>query len=262
MRQDSVAALTVSVRSFCEARDRDQLHSPEDLAIALATKSAELLANFRFLTAEQVAQRPSSLFLDRSGKVASAACRFRDEDFHLVVDGFYEGLMLAASKGSWWLLPCDKGGWAAHVRECGRGMKLNILHIGVWRDRGERQNEGFAGGRSRETRTVGARCGRGENRWQGDTRFGYGVGRAMGVDLGGRLGIWKILRPPFSQAPKDLEIASSGRRRTAHSHTMATRQPAARSSARLRASRATLPSSFRRQKSVLEAGTAAKEHPQ
>ncbi len=57
MRLDSIAVLTESVRSFCEARDWDQFHSPKDLAIGLATESAELLANFRFLTAEQVVQR-------------------------------------------------------------------------------------------------------------------------------------------------------------------------------------------------------------
>ncbi len=54
---DSIAVLSRAVRSFCEARDWDQFHSPKDLAIGLATESAELLANFRFLTAEQVAQR-------------------------------------------------------------------------------------------------------------------------------------------------------------------------------------------------------------
>ncbi len=54
---DSLAALTTSVRSFCEARDWDQFHSSKDLAIGLATEAAELLANFRFLTAEQVTQR-------------------------------------------------------------------------------------------------------------------------------------------------------------------------------------------------------------
>ena len=52
-----MAALTTAVRSFCEAREWDQFHSPKDLAIGLATESAELLSNFRFLTPEQVTQR-------------------------------------------------------------------------------------------------------------------------------------------------------------------------------------------------------------
>ena len=54
---DSIAALTASVRSFCEARDWDQFHSPKELAIGLTTEAAELLANFRFLTTEQVGER-------------------------------------------------------------------------------------------------------------------------------------------------------------------------------------------------------------
>lgn len=54
---DSMAELTSEVQGFCEKRDWDQFHSPKDLAIGLATESAELLANFRFLTADQVAQR-------------------------------------------------------------------------------------------------------------------------------------------------------------------------------------------------------------
>lgn len=57
MRVDSIAALTDEVQAFCEARDWDQFHSPKDLAIGLATEAAELLANFRFLSPEQIADR-------------------------------------------------------------------------------------------------------------------------------------------------------------------------------------------------------------
>jgi NTP pyrophosphatase (non-canonical NTP hydrolase) len=42
------------VQSFCTARDWDQYHSPDQLAIGLATESAELLALFRFKTPEQI----------------------------------------------------------------------------------------------------------------------------------------------------------------------------------------------------------------
>lgn len=42
------------VKTFCEARDWDQFHTPDQLAIGLATESAELLALFRFKTPEQV----------------------------------------------------------------------------------------------------------------------------------------------------------------------------------------------------------------
>ncbi len=54
---DSIEELSLAVQAFCEARDWDQFHSPKDLAIGLTTEAAELLANFRFLTPEQVAQR-------------------------------------------------------------------------------------------------------------------------------------------------------------------------------------------------------------
>jgi NTP pyrophosphatase (non-canonical NTP hydrolase) len=42
------------VQSFCAARDWDQFHSPDQLAIGLCTESAELLSLFRFKTHEQV----------------------------------------------------------------------------------------------------------------------------------------------------------------------------------------------------------------
>jgi NTP pyrophosphatase (non-canonical NTP hydrolase) len=52
--------LTEVVRSFCQARDWDQFHNPKDLAIGLATESAELLAQFRFLNPAQVQERLES----------------------------------------------------------------------------------------------------------------------------------------------------------------------------------------------------------
>lgn len=57
MNPDSVTDLTNVVRSFCEARDWDQFHAPKELAIGLVTEASELLAHFRFLSAEQVAAR-------------------------------------------------------------------------------------------------------------------------------------------------------------------------------------------------------------
>ena len=41
------------VKEFCEERDWDQFHNPKDLAIGMATESAELLELFRFRTNEQ-----------------------------------------------------------------------------------------------------------------------------------------------------------------------------------------------------------------
>jgi len=57
MNPDSVTDLMLAVRSFCEARDWDQFHAPKELAIGLVTEASELLANFRFLSAEQAAAR-------------------------------------------------------------------------------------------------------------------------------------------------------------------------------------------------------------
>jgi NTP pyrophosphatase (non-canonical NTP hydrolase) len=42
------------VQAFCSARDWDQFHSPDQLAIGLCTESAELLALFRFKNQEQI----------------------------------------------------------------------------------------------------------------------------------------------------------------------------------------------------------------
>jgi len=53
----SVEDLMATVRSFCEARDWDQFHTPKDLAIGLATEASELLEIFRFLSDEQSAAK-------------------------------------------------------------------------------------------------------------------------------------------------------------------------------------------------------------
>lgn len=42
------------VKKFCAARDWDQFHTPDQLAVGLATESAELLALFRFKSPEQI----------------------------------------------------------------------------------------------------------------------------------------------------------------------------------------------------------------
>jgi len=44
----TISALKEQYRVFCEARDWDQFHSPKELAIGVATESAELLEIFRF----------------------------------------------------------------------------------------------------------------------------------------------------------------------------------------------------------------------
>ena len=57
MSTDSVAELTKRVQAFCEARDWGQFHAPKELAIGLVNEASELLAQFRFLTPEQVRER-------------------------------------------------------------------------------------------------------------------------------------------------------------------------------------------------------------
>lgn len=52
------------VKAFCEAREWDQYHSPDQLAIGLATEAAELLSLFRFKTPEQVRE----LLASQSGR--------------------------------------------------------------------------------------------------------------------------------------------------------------------------------------------------
>ena len=44
------------VKSFSEARDWDQFHSPKELAIGVATEAVELLDHFRFKNDEQMKQ--------------------------------------------------------------------------------------------------------------------------------------------------------------------------------------------------------------
>ena len=52
----SVSTLKDQVRTFIEARDWDQFHTPKDLAIGLITEASELLELFRFRKDEEVAQ--------------------------------------------------------------------------------------------------------------------------------------------------------------------------------------------------------------
>lgn len=70
------------VKKFCEERDWDMFHNPKDLAIGMATESAELLEIFRFKTEEQ----SKALFED-----ASRSEDIRDE----LADVFYFVLRFA-----------------------------------------------------------------------------------------------------------------------------------------------------------------------
>jgi NTP pyrophosphatase (non-canonical NTP hydrolase) len=46
------------LRSFAEARDWDQFHSPKNLSMALIAEAAELVEHFQWLTEEQSANLP------------------------------------------------------------------------------------------------------------------------------------------------------------------------------------------------------------
>lgn len=50
---DKLLLLKEKVRSFAEARDWDQFHSPKNLAMALIVEAAELVEHFQWLTQEQ-----------------------------------------------------------------------------------------------------------------------------------------------------------------------------------------------------------------
>ena len=54
--QTTVGELKKRVQTFCEERDWDQFHGAKDVAIGIVTEASELLANFRFLTADQSVQ--------------------------------------------------------------------------------------------------------------------------------------------------------------------------------------------------------------
>lgn len=52
----TIASLRMQQRSFAEARDWPQFHTPKNLAMALSVEAAELLECFQWLTPEQSAQ--------------------------------------------------------------------------------------------------------------------------------------------------------------------------------------------------------------
>ncbi|MBU1067945.1 nucleotide pyrophosphohydrolase [Myxococcota bacterium] len=53
-RQDTLNDLIAMTREFCEQRDWDQFHAPDQLAVGIVTEAAELLQLFRFKSPEQL----------------------------------------------------------------------------------------------------------------------------------------------------------------------------------------------------------------
>jgi dCTP diphosphatase len=54
---DSLADLSHRIRTFCQARDWDQFHSPKELAVAITAEAGELLQHFVWQTPDQVHAR-------------------------------------------------------------------------------------------------------------------------------------------------------------------------------------------------------------
>lgn len=52
--ETNIHELKEKIKTFCEARDWDQFHNAKDLAIAIATESAELLEPFRWKSEQEV----------------------------------------------------------------------------------------------------------------------------------------------------------------------------------------------------------------
>jgi NTP pyrophosphatase (non-canonical NTP hydrolase) len=63
-------SLTESLRSFAQARDWAQFHSPKNLACALSVEAAELLEHFQWLSEEQSRQLPAAKKLEVAAEAA------------------------------------------------------------------------------------------------------------------------------------------------------------------------------------------------
>ena len=59
-RMDRLKTLSARLAQFAAERDWDQFHNPKNLAMAVATESAELLEHFQWLTFDQAARLPGA----------------------------------------------------------------------------------------------------------------------------------------------------------------------------------------------------------
>ncbi len=66
---DSLQALVLALRSFAQARDWEQFHTPKNLACALSVEASELLEHFQWLTDAQ----SQTLTPDKRAEVAAEA---------------------------------------------------------------------------------------------------------------------------------------------------------------------------------------------
>jgi NTP pyrophosphatase (non-canonical NTP hydrolase) len=67
---DRISELTAEIRSFCDARDWKQFHSPKDMAVAIAAEAGELLQHFVWQTPEQSEARALARRDEIAGELA------------------------------------------------------------------------------------------------------------------------------------------------------------------------------------------------
>ena len=72
--------LKTMVQGFCEERDWDQFHNSKDLAIGVATESAELLEIFRFKTDQEC----DKMFLEKTPEREKISDELADVLFFVV----------------------------------------------------------------------------------------------------------------------------------------------------------------------------------
>ncbi len=52
--EESLSALQIEIRKFCDERNWDQFHNPKDLAISLVLEATEVMEHFQWKSSEEV----------------------------------------------------------------------------------------------------------------------------------------------------------------------------------------------------------------
>ena len=79
MTNSEIEALKAEIRSFAEARDWEQFHTPKNLAMAITGEAGELAVEFQWLTAQQ-----SSLDELSTEKLDAIALEIADVQIYLL----------------------------------------------------------------------------------------------------------------------------------------------------------------------------------
>lgn len=69
----TIEALTVEIRTFCEARDWKQYHNPKELAVAITAEAGELLQHFVWQSADQSNRRVEERKAEIAAEIADVA---------------------------------------------------------------------------------------------------------------------------------------------------------------------------------------------